>query len=575
MVRLAAYMRQNPAAVSQTPAEVALSSGVDVEVVTAVLAARAQVRESTRVARPQPLLDLWSRFRSFLNRLEKYILHFVALSSLVVAITTGLVITVGSVSSGGRLVVALTEIVPVVMIFGTALVHMVLFFRYGKIRYPLWSGLIVWGIMSLVTSFLAVMGENNVGVSRLFLAFMVTIVMGILGVGYTAFGSVCALLGAYRKILKEEKLDRELTRQELLERLFEIDEALSESKYHRQEQETEWFAAFKQVAFPLSPVGGFLMSVLFLVCAAFVPVPTGGRADVTLSFLLVYVGIGGLSTLMQILFSYMGGTPWRGIVNSVLFSLGGFVAGQAVHFVAQHYKLATYLTGPMAESFKPSNLIVGTIMAVIFGAFAGLGAVIQQRTLNERRRRRNDPQTLLQEMVQIQLRLNPSTSIKCVSVIDAARSSQMKANADPLVAEWSFRAYQEFLQKIVEEYGGVIHSTAGDGAVAIFDDCPSAWKASQAIQTRIGAFNTEVSRLQDNFRLRVGLHCDTVSGDLNEVQFAAVIDIAAHAEAASQIGGICVTEPVKQLLPEEKFAEMPDLVDGYRAFIALKPTMDA
>jgi class 3 adenylate cyclase len=322
------------------------------------------------------------------------------------------------------------------------------------------------------------------------------------------------------------------------------------------------------IAIPMALPLGFALNLLFVSAASFVKIPSRSN-PLEPSFLLVYIGLGGLVMVAQSLFSFMGGGVWRSVLTSLLYTVGGFGAQWTVHAVGKQYKVAKVLQG--LPEMNSANVIGGIILATLIGFFAGLGAFLNEVTMTERRRRLNDPEVLLTDLITTQRRLNPDATVKCVVVVDAAKSSQMKANSDALTAEWSFRAYQAFLQHVVHKHNGTIHSTAGDGAVAVFSDCISGFDAAREIQTLISDFNKNTNRLNDPFRLRVGLHCDTVSGDLGEVQFAAVIDIAAHTEAASQVGGIAVTEPVKNYLVKERFAELPEPIDGYKAYIALQP----
>ena len=61
---------------------------------------------------------------------------------------------------------------------------------------------------------------------------------------------------------------------------------------------------------------------------------------------------------------------------------------------------------------------------------------------------------------------------------------------------------------------------------------------------------------------------------INEVQFAAAIDIAAHVEKVSQVGGIAVTRSVAESLPDHRFAELAEMVDDQIVLLSLNPTLD-
>jgi class 3 adenylate cyclase len=201
-----------------------------------------------------------------------------------------------------------------------------------------------------------------------------------------------------------------------------------------------------------------------------------------------------------------------------------------------------------------------------------LALVVQNRAAKEVSLQRNDQATLLAEMVRIQWKLSNEAAAVCVLVVDAAKSSEMKASADPLAVEYVFREYQEWLEAICNAREGRVHSTAGDGAVVAFHTCGLALSAARRIQTDLFQFNKDVNRLQQPFRLRIGLHTGEIIGDINEVQFTEVIDIAAHIESACPIGGIAVTDDVVQRLPDEQFVDLDVMVDGHRVYLVTNPS---
>ncbi len=175
-------------------------------------------------------------------------------------------------------------------------------------------------------------------------------------------------------------------------------------------------------------------------------------------------------------------------------------------------------------------------------------------------------------MLRIQWRLAGQTKNVCVMVVDAARSAEMKAHADALAIEYSFREYQEWIAGISKSLRGRVHSTAGDGAVVSFPNAADALLAAQRLQTDVDRFNREVNRLPSPFRLRIGLHADEVAGDLRKVEFAEVIDVAAHVQGASPVGGIAATEEAIEGLARSEFVPLANEVDGHRVYLALNPT---
>src|SRR5690606_547747 len=179
------------------------------------------------------------------------------------------------------------------------------------------------------------------------------------------------------------------------------------------------------------------------------------------------------------------------------------------------------------------------------------------------------------ELVKLQWRLNPKTQATCVLVVDVARSTAMKANADPLKIEWSFREYQLLIEGWVNRNNGEVLSTAGDGAVATFATCNEAMLCAKQIQTEMPRFNARVNRLDDPFRLRIGLHTGETSAQMADVQYNELIDIAAQVESHSPVGDIAVTERVARFLPNAAFAALKEEVAGQPVSIVLNPTTGA
>jgi len=50
------------------------------------------------------------------------------------------------------------------------------------------------------------------------------------------------------------------------------------------------------------------------------------------------------------------------------------------------------------------------------------------------------------------------------------------------------------------------------------------------------------------------------------------VDIAAHVEAASPVGGIAMTDRVANALEGESLAQVAEPIDGWHVYFALNPT---
>jgi class 3 adenylate cyclase len=272
--------------------------------------------------------------------------------------------------------------------------------------------------------------------------------------------------------------------------------------------------------------------------------------------------------VIQILAYVFIGYFSRGIRESV----GNAVLGRLAACLTLALPIAVYHSGAQVHGVLVQY--VGGWLLVAVAWAAQIGARMQASAERNESLRRNDQATIVAEMLRIQWRLSDHRTIVCVLVVDAAKSSEMKANADPLAVEYSFREYQDWIEAICEPNGGRVHNTAGDGAVVAFRDCRRAFDSARKLQTDLPRFNQEVNRLSTPFRLRVGLHVGQVAGELDEVEFTEVIDIAAHVQAVAPISGIAATDDVVTALEGEEFVPLAKTVDGHGVSLALNPIED-
>lgn len=568
--RLATYLRHNPSALNADPVAVAQACDVSVDL----------VRQSLVRSNHAPIPELeatgpgfWARFSGKLttvfNRLDQRLYLAIGLSTL---ITCLLIVSFGPAQKDEvRGAIPTRAIVAIAALILMAVFHLTLYFRRGVVIDALKGSFVTWITAWGVTA-INILVFN----SRAFSARVITALAGGIGIFllmllYAGAASACALMGAYRIVRDEERTLRSRTRQQLIERMFAIEELLGQSTNVTKDE--SWVRAF--VAFGrknvwwLAVTCSATFSLLSEIGWKIVNLP-GELTVSTVSFILVFFIITPLHYVSQVILAFMGGRPARSIFVSMVYA-GVSVAVGLLPFFRERTSAEGFKMDPI---WQYAAYIFIWALALLIGFFAGIGAQVEERSYLRKRLMLNDPQLLLSELIEIQRVLNPDTSTQFVMVVDAARSSVMKANADPMQAEWSFREYQMFLARIVEANGGRIHSTAGDGAIAMFGSADAAFQAAREIQSRITEFNANVNRLKDPFRLRIGIHCDTVQADLSDVQFAAVIDIAAHIEGASQVGGIAATQPVVDLLPTHRFAALNEMIDGYVVHMALSPTLD-
>lgn len=162
-------------------------------------------------------------------------------------------------------------------------------------------------------------------------------------------------------------------------------------------------------------------------------------------------------------------------------------------------------------------------------------------------------QDLLRQLVDLQTRLKSGEQTVTFLSVDVVGSTQMKANADPLSVEFTFNEYHRYVERVVQKYGGRLHSTAGDGMICAFDNPSQAFGAAKNIQSGLIELNTYGNKTATPIALRSGIHTGEVltpkPGDIGSLNFAHVIDIAAHMQKVAPPGGIVVSEASSLGLP--------------------------
>ncbi len=573
---LAKRLSERPDLVRTDPQKLAAEFKLPPEFVAQVIGqvtAQRKRSEPEPEGKSQPIVDLFVSARKFFRRLTADPVRFITLTALVAIVGHALLNHfLGSVEAnrtnnslnlrGGLIFVAIA--IP------TFVTHMLCYLRHGMSRYALQGAVICWVISSVVTMvssyLLAKRADLAVGPSEF---FVIAIIMFFLCFLYAGSGIAFSVLGGAWRVRKEEKEQENLSRQELLARLFHLQEELQKATDERVEVRPwsydRWATQFRA------------------------------------HWLLWSMGIGVFSGLVQVVLqsAMAGGLPASRPQETPIYLLGSFavfifsvVTTAIPAFLSRSFAQALAATTAMAacsvamyvipiRGFGVDFLVsqvnnpgfyIGLAFEYLVGFVAYGGSKIESRASLERRFNRRDPATLLAEIVRIQSVLAPKTTTVCVMFVDVAKSSEMKAAADPLVVEWTFREYQAFVQKVCERYGGQVQYTAGDGSVISFPDVRSAFKAGQTLQAEINTFNTTRSRLKTPFRLRVGIHSGEVVASIEDVEFTNVIDVAAHAQNTAPVGGIAVTEPVAAQLSPDSLIPLKGLIDGFQTYIAVDPT---
>ncbi|MBV6458391.1 MAG: hypothetical protein HONBIEJF_01518 [Fimbriimonadaceae bacterium] len=558
--RLVDHLKRHPHAVHDRPQDLAEKLGMPIGLVAKVLAERAPRRK----IQERRSSDAGKRFGAALSGLFASLTSnpvlFNAITFLLMLVGLAIASDRSFAEERGYRINSVTEIL---ILVGTLMLHWGCFFRHGRARYVFQSTLAIYAILTpvlLVIGF-ALLPREMTG-SRVELGLMILLSLAVLCGTYLFVGLTFSLVGGYFHIRQVELEVERLTRQELLQRFFEIQERMSEPSEVVPEHPLYGKNRFLD-GFRVSPLSrGVVLGMLFGIVEVALTSAVAGRSLNEPGPMFMRAGVGVLATLGFMGAAFVSGTPVRGIATA-LAGMAGMLAIEVMpigHF------------GPdVVRDLGAWGFVINVALTVALGGAAGLGAFLEERAHRQKLLDRNDPETLVSEMVKIQRLLNPGAKSVCVMVVDVARSTDMKSGADPLRAEWTFREYQNLLQDIVLSNHGKVHSTAGDGMVAAFDTCEAGLAAARQIQHQLQEFNLSTNRLVHPFRLRIGLHYGTITGSLDDVQFTRVIDVAAHAERFSQLGGIAVTDAVATHLPAESVAELVREIDGHRLFMVLDP----
>jgi class 3 adenylate cyclase len=328
-----------------------------------------------------------------------------------------------------------------------------------------------------------------------------------------------------------------LGRQQMIERLMHIERLVArpgELRLPRRWLQSKIGSLLRSISVIMAFALGFLSRTMVMV--------EGNAGGPGLSYGFLAAGAAFVG--------YLALTPWHAILAGFLYTIG-FAAPDA------------FLAKSVSNDVISSRALPWLCVLLALGG--SLAAQVQRGKDLLNRHKVGERATLIAEVVRIQRRLESRPAHVCVMVVDVAGSTGMKDTVNPLLAEYSFRAYQRWIEETCIPFGGRVHSTAGDGAVLAFDSCKRGVAAARRLCETLGDFNSSLNQLPVPFKIRVGVHVDTVAGDLRDVQFSKVIDVAAHTEGVSPINGVALTEPVARRLQGESLKAHGE-IDGFRVF---------
>jgi class 3 adenylate cyclase len=195
--------------------------------------------------------------------------------------------------------------------------------------------------------------------------------------------------------------------------------------------------------------------------------------------------------------------------------------------------------------FPPSLTVVCGVAAAIVATLSHLVAQIgKKKTVSlDRNSARQD---LLKQLVDLQDHLREGQQAATFLSLDVVGSTKMKLDKDPLSVEFTFTEYHNYVARIAEKHFGNVHSTAGDGITVAFDNPQNAFNAARQIQTGLVEFNAFRNKIDIPLQLRAGIHAGQVvapeAGNMSSINFASVIDIAAHLQKECPIGGVAISD---------------------------------
>lgn len=470
------------------------------------------------------------------------------------------------------------DVISVIVFFAVAALHLLTYARFGRVRYALIGTLIFTGAFTAsfyasLFFFESVPVENVVnvsdaeGMSLSEITWIITLVgVVFFGFMYGVSAIAASMIGAVYGMKRRTSQIAKLSRQELLDRYFKLNETFTRIRRSGaiSNRPSFWIDRFsgKQgwVAIATLAFAVYVSrAILFIIANAV----SGGQPETA-----VVAFVTGISVLITIATVAFAGFIGAGFRRGVMLACGYVVISSVLY----SFPFGSLPARTLVEALSPDALIGRLFFAAFMGGLAGIAGYVELTAQRQRSLRRSDPAAVLSQMVLIQRRLRRGNRNTCVLVVDVAKSTAMKHGADPLMVEWSFREYQAMLSNIASAHGGEVISTAGDGAVITFEDCDSALEAARTMQTNIVDFNSRTNRLEKPFRLRVGIHTGNVDGNLDEIQFNDVIDHAAHVQESAPVGGIAVTEAVLVGIPDEKVVELKEGVDGHKLFFVINPT---
>ncbi len=133
--------------------------------------------------------------------------------------------------------------------------------------------------------------------------------------------------------------------------------------------------------------------------------------------------------------------------------------------------------------------------------------------------------------------------------LDVVQSREMKVGAGPLDSQLTFDAFHRLMDHTLQSGGCRTHVWSGDGVMAVFRQPDDAVAVAQSILAALPDFNEFYNRLNQPFRVRIGIHCGTIlPGDDPGRISSPTFDTAGHLQKSAQPDQILISDSVQARL---------------------------
>jgi class 3 adenylate cyclase len=384
-------------------------------------------------------------------------------------------------------------------------------------------------------------------------------------------GAPIVQVAAYLDVRRARRDIEKLTRQQMLDRLLRVRAILADPDSFQQTTafDKPWVRTLERSKYAIALISGLAVSVVqsmimsrldpdrVIIQGAQESAAVGGGAGILVAMAFVVI-----SSALQFLVAYLARRIGEVVLVTVLYQVPALLL---VYLPFSYTRLSD------VAAIGVGRYSVGILMLVAVAAVGALARYLTEHAIQVQRRNANDPEVLVPEMLELERRLSVAPSEVAVMVVDVAGSTAMKVGADPLVAEWTFREYQEFVAQLCAPFGGTVHATAGDGTILGFASPVQARLAATALLQRLDEFNASQNRLDHPFTVRIGLHYGLAQGELRDIQFTRVIDVAAHIEAKAPLMGVAASAPFVAADPEGSWRQLALNVDSFDVFMLDNP----